>query len=61
MDKNTVLKFVDVMNSQNLSMHIEMMSEDFQFIDKYGGSNNKEHMKTGWQGYFYWFPDYRNR
>ncbi len=35
-----------------------MITEDFQFIDTYGNCKNKEAMKTGWQGYFDWFPDY---
>ena len=35
------------------------MAEDFSFVDTYGGIENKETMKVGWQGYFDWFPDYR--
>lgn len=29
------------------------------FIDTYGKSENKEAMKSGWPGYFEWFPDYQ--
>ena len=58
MKKDTVLKFVEVINRQDLPCIIEMMSEDFYFIDTYGGKADKEQMKTGWQGYFDWFPDY---
>ena len=58
MKKDVVLKFVEAINHQDLSCIIEMMSEDFYFIDTYGDKANKEQMKTGWQGYFDWFPDY---
>lgn len=58
MSKDIVLKFVDAVNKQNLHLIIEMMSDDFCFIDTYGNKENKEQMKTGWQGYFDWFPDY---
>jgi hypothetical protein len=37
--KDIVLKFVDAVNKQNLHLIIEMMSDDFCFIDTYG---NKE-------------------
>jgi len=53
--QDTVMKFVEAINTQNMPLIIDMMSEDFHFIDTYG---NKEQMKTGWKGYFDWFPDY---
>ena len=56
--QDTVIKFVEAINNQNLPLIIDMMSEDFYFIDTYGNKENKEQMKTGWQGYFDWFPDY---
>lgn len=59
MNKGTILKFMGAINCKNLSIIIEMMSEDFLFIDTYGDSANKEQMKTGWQGFFNWFPDYQ--
>ena len=58
MKQDTVMKFVEAINRQNMSLIIEMMSEDFKFIDTYGDEENKEKMKVGWQGYFEWFPDY---
>ncbi|MGL5436908.1 MAG: nuclear transport factor 2 family protein [Lachnospiraceae bacterium] len=58
MNKDIVLSFVDAINKQDLNLIIALMSDDFVFIDTYGGRENKENMKTGWQGYFEWFPDY---
>ncbi|MGF7018868.1 ketosteroid isomerase-like protein [Lachnospiraceae bacterium PF1-21] len=58
MRSETVLQFVKAINNQNVPALIEMMADDFAFIDTYGDTNNKEQMKTGWQGYFDWFPDY---
>ena len=58
MKQDIVVKFVEAINNQNLSLIIGMMSEDFYFIDTYGNKENKEQMKIGWQGYFNWFPDY---
>lgn len=51
-------QFVAAINQQNLLEIIEMMTEDFRFIDTYGNCEDKEAMKSGWQGYFDWFPDY---
>ena len=59
MKKEIIFKFVDAINRQDLSLIIDMMAEDFLFIDTYGGQANKEQMKTGWKGYFDWFPNYR--
>ena len=56
--KETVFKFIEAINSQNLSLINEMMANDFYFIDTYGHYENKDHMKSGWKGYFEWFPDY---
>ena len=58
MKQDTVMKFVEAINTQNMPLIIDMMSEDFHFIDTYGNKENKEQMKTGWKGYFDWFPDY---
>lgn len=58
MNKDTVFAFVEAINNQNLPLLIQMMSEDFQFIDTYGEKESKEQMKIGWQTYFEWFPDY---
>lgn len=59
MDKDIVWQFVEAINSQNLPLIIKRMAEDFCFIDTYAGKANGEQMKTGWQGYFDWFPDYK--
>lgn len=58
MKQGTIMKFVEAINNKNLPLIIDMMSEDFYFIDTYGNKENKEQMKTGWKGYFDWFPDY---
>lgn len=58
MERETIFKFVEAINNQNLSLIIEMMADDFCFIDTYGNSQDKTDMKTGWKGYFDWFPDY---
>lgn len=58
MREETILTFIDAINQQDLALIIQMMSEDFHFIDTYGDEKDKEHMKIGWQGYFDWFPDY---
>lgn len=58
MKRIIVEQFVEAINQQNLSKIIDMMTDDFQFIDTYGEREDKEAMKTGWQGYFDWFPDY---
>ena len=58
MKQGTIMKFVEAINNKNLPLIIDMMSEDFYFIDTYCNKENNEQMKTGWQGYFDWFPDY---
>ncbi|MGO3602311.1 MAG: nuclear transport factor 2 family protein [Enterococcus malodoratus] len=59
MRRKIIEQFVEAINQQNVPRLIEMMAEDFQFIDTYGKSENKEAMKSGWPGYFEWFPDYQ--
>ena len=58
MKQDTIMKFVEAINNKNLTYINDMMSENFYFIDTYGDKTNKEQMKTGWQEYFDWFPDY---
>ena len=55
---DTVLKFIQAINDQNVSLIIQMMSEDFAFVDTYGDVETKEEMKSGWREYFNLFPDY---
>ena len=54
----TVKEYISAINEKNVDRLIEMMSEDHLFIDAYGQSETKEMMKSGWVGYFLWFPDY---
>ena len=58
MNKSVILKFVNALNLQDLPLIIDMMSEDFCFIDTYGEQTNREQMINGWKAYFDWFPDY---
>lgn len=58
MNKKVVIAFVQAINQQELLRINELMADNFQFIDTYGGKENKAAMKTGWPGYFNWFPDY---
>ena len=57
-DKSVVLKFVNALNNQDLPLIIDMMAEDFCFIDTYGEPTGKAQMEAGWKAYFDWFPDY---
>jgi len=41
MKQDIVVKFVEAINNQNLSLIIDMMSEDFYFIDTYGNKENR--------------------
>ncbi|MGM0215713.1 nuclear transport factor 2 family protein [Enterococcus sp. AZ109] len=59
MHREVIWAFVEATNQQNIPQIIELMAEDFQFIDTYGGIETKEAMITGWPGYFAWFPDYQ--
>lgn len=59
MRQKVVEGFVEAINQQDLARIIEMMAEDFRFIDTYGDCENREAMQSSWQGYFEWFPDYR--
>lgn len=59
MNREIIEQFAAAINQQDLVKLIELMAEDFSFVDTYGGIENKEAMKFGWQGYFDWFPDYR--
>nr|MBO1342227.1 nuclear transport factor 2 family protein [Enterococcus sp. 665A] len=59
MNKKIVDAFVQAINQQNIPRINDLMAENFQFIDTYGGCENKEAMEAGWPGYFQWFPDYQ--
>src|SRR5208283_1745026 len=59
MSKSIAMEFVRRINSHNVEAIIALMSDDHTFIDAHGNSvNGKEKMRSGWKGYFEWFPDY---
>ena len=43
MKQDIVMKFVEAINNQDLPLIIDMMSEDFYFIDTYGNKENSNH------------------
>ncbi|WP_242585506.1 MULTISPECIES: nuclear transport factor 2 family protein [unclassified Enterococcus] len=47
MRKTVILNFVDAINNQDIPLIIQMMSENFYFIDTYGDKNDKEQMRAG--------------
>lgn len=53
-------RFIDRINAQDVPGLVTLMTEDYRFIDAtdqivFG----RETMKTAWERYFSWFPDYR--
>jgi ketosteroid isomerase-like protein len=57
---DTVLKFMTSINRHDVEMLVECMTEDHVFIDSLGQSvSGREKMRSGWQGYFAFCPDYR--
>jgi hypothetical protein len=59
-EKETVLKFVEAINSANMDNIVDLLSEDHIFIDSGDGKyQGKDFMKQGWVGYFNMFPDYK--
>ena len=60
MNKKIVLDFIDAINEHNVDKICNLMSDDHKFIDAQGNEvTGKEKMRTGWTGYFEWFPDYK--
>jgi ketosteroid isomerase-like protein len=58
--KETVVAFVDAINSHDVNRLAVLMTDDHRFIDAHGNEVvGKEKMSAGWGGYFEWFPDYR--
>jgi ketosteroid isomerase-like protein len=56
----TVLAFLEAINSSNVDKLCALMSEDHVFVDGLGNRvEGKEAMRKGWTGYLKWFPDYR--
>ena len=58
MSTQAALDFVEAINNHDVETILSLMTDDHLFIDAYGNRENKEEMKSGWPGYFAWFPDY---
>jgi len=57
--KETVLSFIDRINSRDIEGLGALMSDDHTFIDAHGNEvHGKEKLIAGWRGYFEWFADY---
>jgi ketosteroid isomerase-like protein len=56
----TVLAFIAFINAHDVNGLLALMSDDHRFVDSLGVSfHGREGMRTAWEGYFAWFPDYR--
>jgi ketosteroid isomerase-like protein len=56
---DTVLKFMTSINRHDVDKLAEYMTADHVFIDSLGNSvSGREKMRSGWQGYFAFCPDY---
>lgn len=56
---DVVLGFVEAINCHDVDGLASLMTEDHCFIDGLEQLvRGRERMKTGWAGYFGWFPDY---
>ena len=54
-----VLQFLEGINQHDADKLAELMTEDHVFIDSLGQSvRGREKMRTGWQSYFAFCPDY---
>ncbi len=59
-EKQTVIKFIESINTADIDKIVELMSEDHIFIDAGDGRyQGKESMRQGWIAYFKMFPDYK--
>jgi hypothetical protein len=59
MYKNILFEFVDCINKQDVEGMCRLMTDDHIFIDAHNNSvKGKDKMRTAWQMYFEWFPDY---
>jgi ketosteroid isomerase-like protein len=60
MNRQSVYDFVEAINEHNVDKISSLMADDHRFVDAHGNEViGKEKMKSGWAGYFQWFPDYR--
>lgn len=54
-----VLQFLERINQRDVDKLAGLMTEDHVFIDSLGHSvRGREKMRTGWQGYYAFCPDY---
>lgn len=55
-----VIRFVTAINSRNINLISEIISEDHKFTDSLGNVfRGKENMEKGWADYLHLFPDYK--
>jgi len=60
MNSKIVYEFINAINQHNVDKIYSLMTDDHEFIDAHGNKTvGKDKMKTGWTGYFQWFPDYK--
>ena len=58
--KDIVLKFIERINSQDIELMCDLMTEQHRFIDALDNViNGREQMRQGWLGYFKMVPDYQ--
>jgi uncharacterized protein (TIGR02246 family) len=56
---DVVLQFLERINQHDVEKLAELMTEDHVFIDSLGQLvRGREKMRTGWQAYFVFCPDY---
>jgi uncharacterized protein (TIGR02246 family) len=55
----TAISFVEKINEHDVNGIAELMTDDHTFIDSMGiVMKGKKKMKTAWEGYLSWIPDY---
>lgn len=55
-----VRAFVEKINTHEVAGLCALMTEEHVFVDSLGTTiRGRETMRTGWTGYFNWFPDYQ--
>jgi ketosteroid isomerase-like protein len=59
MNKQLIYDFAKAINEHDVQKICSLMSVDHRFVDPYGNEAvGIDMMKSGWKGYFEWFPDY---
>ncbi|MDV3277663.1 MAG: nuclear transport factor 2 family protein [Nitrososphaerales archaeon] len=60
MSETALRKFIRLINDHNVDGMVDLMTENHKFTDAVGGVvSGREPMRSGWIGYFKWFPDYK--